>query len=88
MAEQFFARRGLFLCTQRLTFNRNDGKIDTTFTGAYTDMEAETKSLGSTMASDVLTCSLLRTLAASKPSGKFLELGTGTGLATSWILEE
>ena len=39
------------------------------------------------MASDVLTCSLLRTLAASKPSGKFLELGTGTGLATAWILD-
>lgn len=39
------------------------------------------------MASDVLTCSLLRTLAASKPSGKFLELGTGTGLSTAWILD-
>jgi predicted O-methyltransferase YrrM len=35
----------------------------------------------------VLTCSLLRTLATSKPSGKFLELGTGTGLSTSWILD-
>ena len=42
---------------------------------------------GFTMASDVLTCSLLRTLAASKPAGKFLELGTGTGLSTSWILD-
>ena len=40
-----------------------------------------------TMASDVLTCSLLRMLAASKPSGKFLEVGTGTGLSTSWILD-
>ena len=39
------------------------------------------------MASDMMTCSLLRTLAASKPGGKFLELGTGTGLATSWILD-
>ncbi len=39
------------------------------------------------MASDILTCSLLRTLAASKPSGKFLELGTGTGLSASWILD-
>lgn len=39
------------------------------------------------MASDLLTGSLLRTLAASKPSGKFLELGTGTGLSTSWILD-
>ncbi len=39
------------------------------------------------MPSDILTCSLLRTLAASKPAGKFLELGTGTGLSTSWILD-
>ena len=39
------------------------------------------------MASDVLTCSLLRTLAASKPAGRFLELGTGTGLSTAWILD-
>ncbi len=39
------------------------------------------------MASDVLTCSLLRTLVSSKPAGRFLELGTGTGLSTSWILD-
>jgi predicted O-methyltransferase YrrM len=30
---------------------------------------------------------LLRTLAASKRHAKFLELGTGTGLSTSWILD-
>jgi predicted O-methyltransferase YrrM len=54
---------------------------------AYNDIDAATKSSGFTMASDMLTCSLLRTLAASKPSGKFLELGTGTGLSTSWILD-
>ena len=39
------------------------------------------------MASDILTCSLLRTLSGSKPSGRFLELGTGTGLSTAWILD-
>lgn len=39
------------------------------------------------MASDMMTCCLLRTLAATKPSGKFLELGTGTGLSTAWILD-
>ena len=54
---------------------------------AYNDIDAATKSSGFTMASDMLTCSLLRTLAASKPSGKFLELGTRTGLSTSWILD-
>lgn len=52
----------------------------------YAAIDMETKLSGFTMASDMLTCSLLCTLAASKPSGKFLELGTGTGLSTSWIL--
>jgi predicted O-methyltransferase YrrM len=54
---------------------------------AYSAIDRETQVSGFTMASDVLTCSLLRTLAASKPNGKFLELGTGTGLSTSWILD-
>ncbi len=53
----------------------------------YIDIDAATRTSGFTMASDVLTGSLLRTLAASKLNGKFLELGTGTGLSTSWILE-
>jgi predicted O-methyltransferase YrrM len=54
---------------------------------AYFDIDMATKEKGFTMPSDILTCSLLRTLAASKPAGKFLELGTGTGLSTSWILD-
>jgi predicted O-methyltransferase YrrM len=54
---------------------------------AFKLIEEATQKSGFTMASDVLTCSLLRTLAASKISGKFLELGTGTGLSTSWILD-
>lgn len=54
---------------------------------AYMAIDEATRISGFTMASDILTCSLLRTLAASKPSGKFLELGTGTGLSTSWILD-
>lgn len=53
----------------------------------YNYILERTKQSGFSMASDVLTCSLLRTLAASKPSGKFLELGTGTGLSTAWILD-
>jgi predicted O-methyltransferase YrrM len=53
----------------------------------YIDIVESTKLSGFTMASDMLTCSLLRTLAASKPAGRFLELGTGTGLSTSWILD-
>ncbi len=39
------------------------------------------------MASEERTGSLLRTLAASKPGGRFLELGTGTGVATAWVLD-
>ncbi|MEP7144923.1 MAG: class I SAM-dependent methyltransferase [Ferruginibacter sp.] len=62
-------------------------EITQPFPATYKDIDAATKLSGFTMASDVLTCSLLRTLAASKPSGKFLELGTGTGLSTSWILD-
>nr|WP_236676096.1 class I SAM-dependent methyltransferase [Chryseolinea lacunae] len=53
----------------------------------FNAIEAATKESGFTMASDILTGSLLRTLAASKPGGKFLEMGTGTGLSASWILE-
>lgn len=57
------------------------------FPKAYQQIDDATKASGFDMASDVLTCSLLKTLAASKPVGRFLELGTGTGLSTSWILD-
>jgi predicted O-methyltransferase YrrM len=53
---------------------------------AYQAIDLATKASGFTMASDIQTCSLLKTLAASKPAGRFLELGTGTGLSTAWIL--
>lgn len=53
---------------------------------AYAKIEEATKAANFTMASDIYTCSLLKTLASSKPNGKFLELGTGSGLSTSWIL--
>ncbi len=46
----------------------------------------ETEAAGFRMASDELTGSLLRSLAASKPNGALLELGTGTGMGTSWLL--
>ena len=46
----------------------------------------DTSRIGFTMASERKTGSLLWTLAASKPAGRFLELGTGTGVGTSWIL--
>jgi predicted O-methyltransferase YrrM len=39
------------------------------------------------MNSDVLTGALLRALARMKPGGMFLELGTGCGLGTCWLLD-
>lgn len=54
---------------------------------AYDRILARSKALDFTMNSDVLTGSLLRTLAASKPSSSLLELGTGCGLGTSWLLD-
>lgn len=47
----------------------------------------DTEKLGFGMASEPLTGALLRTLVASKRRGAFLELGTGTGLSTAWILD-
>lgn len=49
-------------------------------------IQQDTVASGFPMASEPLTGSLLRTLAATKPAGTFLELGTGTGLSTAWIL--
>ena len=54
---------------------------------SITALDAASRAAGFTMPSDPLTCAFLRTLAASKPSGKFLELGSGTGLSTAWILD-
>lgn len=62
---------------------------DREIVGAPTALEAiyrDTKAAGFAMASELKTGSLLRSLAASKPRGNFLELGTGTGVGTAWIL--
>jgi predicted O-methyltransferase YrrM len=47
----------------------------------------ETAAIGFGMASEPLTGALLRMLAASRPQGQLLELGTGTGVATAWLLD-
>lgn len=39
------------------------------------------------MLSDLKTGSLLRTLCASKPGARILELGTGTGLSLCWLAD-
>lgn len=46
----------------------------------------ETVRISFGMASEPLVGALLRVLAASKPGGRFLELGTGTGVGTAWLL--
>ena len=50
-------------------------------------IERATVELGFSMASERDTGALLRVLASSKPAGGILELGTGTGIATSWLLD-
>lgn len=50
-------------------------------------IERDTFELGFSMPSERQTGALLRTLVAMKPGGRFLELGTGTGLATAWLLD-
>ena len=62
-------------------------KINQNIPTAYFEIDKATQENGFTMPSDILTCSLLRTLAAAKPASKCLELGTGTGLSTAWILD-
>lgn len=47
------------------------------------DIEA----LGYENSCTIQTGTLLRTLAASKRNGSFLELGTGAGMSTAWILD-
>ena len=50
-------------------------------------LEAESEALGFLLASEPAVGSLLRCLAASKPGGTLLELGTGTGVGTAWLLD-
>ena len=51
-----------------------------------TTLISRTEELKFEMASEQHTGALLQVLAASKPGGKLLELGTGTGIGTSWLL--
>lgn len=53
---------------------------------ALAGIEARTRAMGFDLASEPRTGALLRALAAAKPGGRLLEMGTGTGVATAWIL--
>lgn len=57
----------------------------TTLPENYNSLLEATREAGFGMPSDIDTGALLRTLTASKPGGNFLEIGTGTGLATLWL---
>lgn len=47
----------------------------------------EAAALDFAMASEPRTGALLRALAAAKPGGRLLELGTGAGLSAAWLLD-
>lgn len=49
-------------------------------------IQADTARLGFSMASEPKTGALLAALAATKPGGRLLEIGTGTGIGTAWLL--
>ena len=51
----------------------------------YNEILQKSEEVGFTMSSDLYIGALLKILVASKPSGNFLELGTGLGLSLSWI---
>jgi len=48
---------------------------------------SDTEAIAFNMISEAKVGSLLATLAASKPGGRFLEIGTGTGHGTAWLLD-
>ena len=50
------------------------------------DIVADTEALSFNMMSEAKVGALLAVLAASKPGGRLLELGTGTGHGTAWLL--
>jgi predicted O-methyltransferase YrrM len=52
----------------------------------WREIDRRSRALGFDMPSEPGVGALLRLLAASKPDGRLLELGTGTGLATAWLL--
>ncbi len=53
---------------------------------ALASLEAKGAALGFDMSSDPKVGALLAALAASKPGGRILELGTGVGVGAAWLL--
>lgn len=61
--------------------------LNPTVPAVFDTLQIATAQISFQLACEPLTGALLRTLAASKPAGKFLEIGTGTGIGTCWILD-
>jgi predicted O-methyltransferase YrrM len=53
----------------------------------YPIIQAKCEAIGFTMPSDIYIGTLLKALVGSKPSGNFLELGTGIGLSLAWMVD-
>ncbi|HDZ04779.1 hypothetical protein LCGC14_0198420 [marine sediment metagenome] len=53
----------------------------------HKEITRKSEEIGFTMPSDLYVGSFLKTLIASKPKGRFLEIGTGIGLSLSWMIE-
>jgi predicted O-methyltransferase YrrM len=64
-----------------------DDLADMQHPAALPGIMERTTALAFPMPSEPRTGAMLRMLAASKPGGRLLELGTGTGLSTAWLLD-
>lgn len=53
----------------------------------YAEILAKSRETGFTMPSDIYIGTLLKTLITAKPNSNLLELGTGTGLSLSWMID-
>ena len=65
----------------------NRESLDMTPPPHLEDIKIATETLRFNMASIPTTGALLRTLARATPAANVLELGTGTGMATCWLLD-
>ncbi|WPO80383.1 O-methyltransferase [Flavobacterium sp. KACC 22761] len=54
---------------------------------SYSEIKIDSERISFSMPYDLQTGSFLRTLVATKKDGHFLEIGTGTGLSLSWMVE-
>lgn len=54
---------------------------------ALGELAAAAAGQGFTLSCEPLAGAILRTLAASKPGGRLLELGTGVGVGAAWLLD-